>query len=140
MDHLNTLNLGIYSSSVIRREGFVFPDISIFLGASSHKSTSADCNILLEPENEEKSSLLCSLKWSKSLIFLKRIVPFPFLKSDCLYCGVSTREGVAAAAYNYESIRFCWAIFYEKPTWTFFLRVSAKFWGSLLANCAFVLN
>jgi hypothetical protein len=54
MDHLNTLNLGIDSSSVIRRDGFVFPEISIFLGtSSSHKSTSADCNILLESENED---------------------------------------------------------------------------------------
>ena len=59
VDHLNTLNLGIDSSSVIRREGFVFPEISIFLGtSSSHKSTSADCNTLLEPENEELSWFL----------------------------------------------------------------------------------
>ena len=100
VDHLNTLYLGIDSSSVNRREGFVFSEISIFLGTSSHKSTSADCNILLELENEESFWWLGSLHWSKALMFRKSIVPFPFLKSDFLYCCVSPREGIAWAGYN----------------------------------------
>jgi hypothetical protein len=43
LDHLNTLNFGIDSSSVIKRDGLVFPDIPIILGTSSSQIlTSAD--------------------------------------------------------------------------------------------------